>query len=69
MKEQDLSRGTRELAAVRRRANGLFLVVFCFSIAVNALMLTGPLYMLSVYDRVLGSRSEETTGTDGRTES
>lgn len=28
--------------------------------AVNALMLTGPLYMLQVYDRVLGSRSEET---------
>ena len=23
-------------------------------------MLTGPLYMLQVYDRVLGSRSEET---------
>ncbi len=26
----------------------------------NALILTGPLYMLQVYDRVLGSRSEET---------
>jgi ATP-binding cassette subfamily C protein len=36
------------------------LVVFLFSMAVNALMLTGPLYMLQVYDRVLGSRSEET---------
>ena len=31
-----------------------------FSIVVNALMLTGPLYMLQVYDRVLGSRSEAT---------
>ncbi|MFU1478815.1 hypothetical protein ACM25N_14355 [Roseovarius sp. C7] len=27
---------------------------------VNLLMLTGPIYMLQVYDRVLGSRSEET---------
>lgn len=60
MKQADTSRGARELAEVRSRANGLFLVVFLFSIAVNALMLTGPLYMLTVYDRVLGSRSEET---------
>ena len=27
---------------------------------VNLLMLTGPIYMLQVYDRVLGSRSEAT---------
>ncbi|CUH38813.1 Type I secretion system ATP-binding protein PrsD [Jannaschia seosinensis] len=52
--------GAGEVAAVRRRMNGLFAAVFAFSIAVNALMLTGPLYMLQVYDRVLGSRSEET---------
>lgn len=31
-----------------------------FSIFTNLLMLTGPLFMLQVYDRVLGSRSEET---------
>ncbi|MEM6385480.1 MAG: type I secretion system permease/ATPase [Pseudomonadota bacterium] len=31
-----------------------------FSILTNLLMLTGPLFMLQVYDRVLGSRSEET---------
>lgn len=31
-----------------------------FSIFSNILMLTGPLFMLQVYDRVLGSRSEET---------
>ena len=31
-----------------------------FSIFANLLMLTGPLFMLQVYDRVLGSRSEET---------
>nr|WP_167766847.1 type I secretion system permease/ATPase [Jannaschia formosa] len=35
-------------------------MVFVFSMVVNALMLTGPIYMLQVYDRVLGSRSEET---------
>ena len=31
-----------------------------FSFFVNLLMLTGPLYMMQVYDRVLGSRSEAT---------
>lgn len=31
-----------------------------FSVFVNLLMLTGPLYMLQVYDRVLGSGSEAT---------
>ncbi|MEM6824747.1 MAG: type I secretion system permease/ATPase [Pseudomonadota bacterium] len=31
-----------------------------FSVFTNLLMLTGPLYMLQIYDRVLGSRSEET---------
>jgi ATP-binding cassette subfamily C protein len=31
-----------------------------FSMFVNVLMLTGPLYMLNLYDRVLGSRAVET---------
>jgi len=35
-------------------------MVAIFSFFVNMLMLTGPLYMLNVYDRVLGSRSLET---------
>ena len=35
-------------------------MVAVFSFFVNLLMLTGPLYMLNIYDRVLGSRSLET---------
>ena len=31
-----------------------------FSLFINLLMLTGPIFMLQVYDRVLGSRSEAT---------
>jgi ATP-binding cassette, subfamily C, bacterial len=52
--------GRAELKAARRESAGLFLATVLFSIVVNALMLTGPLYMLQVYDRVLGSRSEAT---------
>jgi len=49
-----------ELSAALGRGRGLFLAISIFSIFVNLLMLTGPLFMLQVYDRVLGSRSEET---------
>ena len=49
-----------EKHALRRAARGLFGSVFVFSVFVNLLMLTGPLFMVQVYDRVLGSRSEET---------
>lgn len=38
----------------------LWLMVIVLSLAVNVLLLTGPLYMLQVYDRVLTSRSIET---------
>ncbi len=38
----------------------LFLAVAVFSFFVNLLMLTGPIFMLQVYDRVLASRSEAT---------
>ena len=38
----------------------LLVTVIIFSVFTNILMLTGPLFMLQVYDRVLASRSEET---------
>ena len=52
--------GLPELRQARRNGAGLLLAVFLFSVFVNILMLTGPLFMLQVYDRVLASRSEET---------
>ena len=55
-----IRRGAAELRAVRAESRGLFMVVGVFSLFVNLLMLTGPLFMLQVYDRVLGSRSEAT---------
>ncbi|WP_375279319.1 type I secretion system permease/ATPase [Pseudooctadecabacter sp.] len=56
----EIKAGRAELVAVRARARALYWFVAIFSSFVNALMLTGPLYMLNVYDRVLGSRSMET---------
>jgi ATP-binding cassette subfamily C protein len=38
----------------------IFISIAVFSFFVNLLMLTGPLYMLQIYDRVLSSRSEAT---------
>ena len=52
--------GKAELRRARRAGFSLLGSTFIFSIFVNLLMLTGPLFMLQVYDRVLGSRSEET---------
>ncbi len=52
--------GRQELRTHRRAVTGLLAAVALFSVFVNLLMLTGPLFMLQVYDRVLGSRSEET---------
>ena len=40
--------------------SGLFWTIAVFSTVVNVLMLTSPLYMLQIYDRVIPSRSEET---------
>lgn len=52
--------GGQELRRAMRRQSGAFLAIGIFSFFVNLLMLTGPMFMLQVYDRVLGSRSEET---------
>ncbi|WP_316013733.1 type I secretion system permease/ATPase [Roseobacter sp. HKCCA0434] len=52
--------GREELRGVLRRSRGLFRIVLLFSIFANILVLTGPLFMLQVYDRVLSSRSEAT---------
>lgn len=52
--------GAAELRRARDDGRRLFCAVFIFSIFVNLLMLTGPLFMLQIYDRVLSSRSEET---------
>ncbi|MDR7124323.1 type I secretion system permease/ATPase [Pseudotabrizicola sp. 4114] len=54
------ARGRAELAQARGETRGLLLAAVLFSVFANLLMLTGPLYMLQVYDRVLGSRSEAT---------
>lgn len=43
-----------------RAVRGAFLVVGALSLVVNLLMLTGPVFMLQVYDRVLTSRSVPT---------
>ncbi|VAW04943.1 Type I secretion system ATPase [hydrothermal vent metagenome] len=55
-----LEAGRQELRAARRESRGLYWFVAVFSFFSNLLMLVGPIYMLQVYDRVLGSRSIET---------
>lgn len=55
-----LKSGLAELAAARAASRKAVLAAFLFSALVNVLMLTAPLYMLQVYDRVLVSRSQET---------
>jgi len=52
--------GNEELRAARRLGRGLLWASFVFSFLVNLLGLTGSLFMLQVYDRVLSSRSVET---------
>lgn len=60
MQKPDLTRGQHELREIRRESRGLLWAAGIFSVFVNLLMLTGPIFMLQIYDRVLGSRSEET---------
>ncbi|MBT2130214.1 type I secretion system permease/ATPase [Aliiroseovarius lamellibrachiae] len=60
MRQAKLENGKEELRVMRRKASWLIASAGIFSVFVNILMLTGPIYMLQVYDRVLGSRSVET---------
>lgn len=60
MEDELTTTGRAELIDARKQSRGLYWMVAIFSFFVNMLMLTGPLYMLNVYDRVLGSRSLET---------
>ena len=52
--------GAAEVRAALRESRLLFASIGLFSAFVNLLMLTGPLFMLQIYDRVLTSRSEAT---------
>ena len=52
--------GSKELREARNASKHFLTAVFGFSIFVNLLMLTGPLFMLQIYDRVIGSGSKET---------
>lgn len=49
-----------ELRTARNASLSGIILCFVFSIFVNLLMFAGPLFMMQIYDRVLGSRSEET---------
>lgn len=60
MRNPALARGREEFRSAFWAARGLFIVAAIFSCFVNILMLTGPLFMLQVYDRVLASGSIET---------
>ncbi len=60
MSQYEFKRGRDEIRAALGQQRKLLWAVFVFSVFVNFLLLTGPLYMLQVYDRVLGSRSEAT---------
>ncbi len=60
MQNRRVEAGRHELREARKESRSLYWFVAIFSFFANMLMLTGPLYMLQVYDRVLGSRSVET---------
>ena len=54
------SPGGATLTAAIRGCRRAFGFVGLFSLCINLLLLTVPLYMLQVFDRVLASQSQET---------
>ncbi|MCJ8140666.1 type I secretion system permease/ATPase [Falsirhodobacter halotolerans] len=60
MTRRNATVGAQEVRSVAWASRGALMAVAVFSMVVNLLMLTGPLYMMQVYDRVLTARSEET---------
>ncbi len=60
MASDDTKRGRLELLSAQTGQAPLLWATLAFSVVVNLLQLTGPLYMMQVYDRVLGSGSEST---------
>ena len=48
------------ISLAMRSLRGGFTAIALFSLAINLMMLAGPLYMMQVYDRVLTSQSMET---------
>ena len=54
------SKKTNPVAEAKKSMRSGFVAIAIFSLALNLLMLAGPLYMLQVYDRVLTSQSMET---------
>ncbi|MFC2950939.1 type I secretion system permease/ATPase [Marinicaulis aureus] len=57
---KQLNKAEPKIAAALNAAKRFLMVAGGLSFFVNLLMLTGPLYMLQIYDRVIGSRSYET---------
>lgn len=56
------SQSSDAFQAALKGCRGAVAAVVFFSLCINLLMLTAPLYMLQVFDRVLNSRSTETFG-------
>jgi PrtD family type I secretion system ABC transporter len=54
---QNLVNSRLDVSSLLRLAGGAGIAVVVFSLIVNLLMLTGPLFMLQIYDRVLTSGS------------
>ncbi len=50
----------KSLKAARAQFRGILILLGVFSLIVNLLLLTMPLYMLQIYDRVLPSQSMDT---------